>query len=325
MLNTICKALAGAGISCSTSDVEGGVQTRFMEHVANYGISYGTQEEYDFRMTLFAKRDAAYNEINEDPENTFVVAHNMFSTLTEDEAKKWMGRKPTHLANSTLEVEEINAIEAAEVDWRVKGAVNPVQNQAQCGSCWAFSSTAALEGAHFIKSGELLKLSEQQFVDCDKTSSGCNGGLEIWAFNYAEKNAIETEKTYPYVGKDTTCTSKKASGVVNAVSHKAVKAKSVSALKSAVQAGPTCVSVDAANNYFQGYSGGILNTTKCGHNLDHAVTAVGYGSANGQEYVIVRNSWTASWGEEGYIRMSLDVTGDGVCGVLLDNNTVKSD
>ena len=83
MLNQVCKALAGAGISCSTSDVEGGVQTRFMEHVANYGISYGTTEEYNFRMSLFAKRDAAYNEINADPENTFTVGHNMFSTLPE--------------------------------------------------------------------------------------------------------------------------------------------------------------------------------------------------------------------------------------------------
>jgi len=76
--------------------------------------------------------------------------------------------------------------------------------------------------------------------------------------------------------------------------------------------------------YFQGYTGGILNTKKCGHNLDHAVTAVGYGTEKGQEYLIVRNSWGASWGEEGYIRMSLDVTGDGVCGVLMDSTTVHS-
>jgi len=247
----------------------------------------------------------------------------MFSTMTQDESNKMMGRVAN--SNETLEVEEINAIEAAEVDWRKKGAVNPVQNQGQCGSCWAFSSIAALEGAHFIKSKNLIKLSESQLVDCDKVSDGCNGGLEIYAFNYAEKSAIELEKTYPYVAKTERCKAKSSKGVVNAVSHKAVKAKSVTALKSAIQSGPTCVSVDAANNYFQGYTGGILNSTKCGHNLDHAVTAVGYGTEKGQEYAIVRNSWTASWGEEGYIRMSLDVTGDGVCGLLMDNNTVKTD
>ena len=94
MLTQICKALAGAGIACTTQDVEGGVETRFMEHVANYGISYGTQEEYAFRMDLFAKRDAAYAEINADVNNTFTVGHNMFSTMTEDESKKMTGRAP---------------------------------------------------------------------------------------------------------------------------------------------------------------------------------------------------------------------------------------
>jgi cathepsin F len=87
---------------------------------------------------------------------------------------------------------------ADSVDWRTKGAVNPVQNQGMCGSCWAFSSTAAIEGAHFLKTGQLLKLSEQQFVDCDKQSSGCNGGLEIWAFQYAKSNPLELETDYPY-------------------------------------------------------------------------------------------------------------------------------
>jgi cathepsin L len=182
-----------------------------------------------------------------------------------------------------------------------------------------------MEGAHFLKSGNLEKLSESQLVDCDKTSSGCNGGLEVWAFAYAEKAPMELEKSYPYVAKTKACKAKKSEGKVNVSSYKTIEAKSVPTLKSAIAAGPTCVSVDAANNYFQGYTGGILNTTKCGHNLDHAVTAVGYGTDNGQEYAIVRNSWGASWGEEGYIRMSLDVTGDGVCGVLMDSTTVKTD
>jgi hypothetical protein len=127
MLNTVCKALAGAGISCTTSDVEGGVQTRFMEHVANYGISYGTQEEYMFRQQIFAEKDAEYNKINNEPTNTFVVGHNMFSTMTMDEAKKMMGRLPNH--GQTLETEEFDeSLTAKSMDWRKKGAVNPVQN-----------------------------------------------------------------------------------------------------------------------------------------------------------------------------------------------------
>ena len=185
MLTQVCKAVAGLGITCTTTDVEGGVEKRFLEHVAAYGISYGTQEEYAFRQALFAKRDAEYNEINNDPSNTFVVGHNMFSTMTDDEASKMMGRRPNNTQGLEVEKFDLTGVQAATVDWRTKGAVNPVQNQGQCGSCWAFSSIAALEGAHFLQSGNLLKLSESQLVDCDKTSSGCNGGLEVWAFAYA--------------------------------------------------------------------------------------------------------------------------------------------
>jgi len=95
-------------------------------------------------------------------------------------------------------------------------------------------------------------------------------------------------------------------------------------LKAAVAAQPTCVSVDAESSYFSNYKGGILNTNKCGTNLDHAVTAVGYGTEAGQEYLIVRNSWGPTWGEKGYIRMSLQVGGSGVCGVLLDSTRPKT-
>jgi len=176
-LNTVVKAMTAAGITSSTADVQDGVQSKFMEHVANYGISYGTQAEYDFRMQIFSAKDAEYNKINSDSENTFVVGHNMFSTMTKDESKRMMGRLPNTVKD--LETEEFDeSTNATSVDWRKKGAVNPVQNQGKCGSCWAFSSTAAMEGAHFIKTGKLLKLAESQLVDCDKQDSGCNGGLE---------------------------------------------------------------------------------------------------------------------------------------------------
>ena len=165
-------ALGAAGISSE------GVETRFMNHVAEFNINYGTQEEYAFRMNIFAAKDAEYNKINADPENTFVVGHNMFSTMTQAEAKRMMGRLPNTSAELEEEPFDENEVQATQVDWRKKGAVNPVQNQGSCGSCWAFSSSAAMEGAHFIKTGKLVKLAESQLVDCDKSDSGCNGGLE---------------------------------------------------------------------------------------------------------------------------------------------------
>ena len=94
---------------------------------------------------------------------------------------------------------------ADSVDWRTKGAVNPVKNQARCGSCWAFSAVASMEGHHFIKTGTLISMSEQQFVDCDKSSHGCNGGLQEYAMQHSMGHPEELESDYPYVGKDGTC------------------------------------------------------------------------------------------------------------------------
>ena len=151
------------------------IEQSFVEHLALTGKSFGTAEEYQFRLNIFAEKDAEINEINADPANTFTVGHNMFSTMTKDEAKKLNGYKGLGGAVENVVVLDASNL-AASVDWRTKGAVNAVKNQGQCGSCWAFSATAAIEGHHFIQTGTLLSLSEQQMVDCDTTSYGCNGG-----------------------------------------------------------------------------------------------------------------------------------------------------
>ena len=125
--------------------------------------------------------------------------------MTKAEKKNYRGRKPRTAAIDETYEDTNGYGPPLAIDWRASGAVNPVQNQGQCGSCWAFSATAAMEGAHFLASGKLLKLSESQFVDCDTVSSGCNGGLEEYAFKYAEKHAQELESSYPYVAKTEKC------------------------------------------------------------------------------------------------------------------------
>jgi C1A family cysteine protease len=149
----------------------------FVQHLADFGISYGTKEEYNFRFEIYKKKDFENQEINADPANTFTVGHNQFSTWTDEEYKRLLGYKgPQSFEEGTVytELDETNL--AASVDWRQKGAVNAVKNQASCGSCWAFSATAAIEGHHQIATGKLLSLAEQQLVDCDTRSHGCNGG-----------------------------------------------------------------------------------------------------------------------------------------------------
>lgn len=206
------------------------------------------------------------------------------------------------------------------VDWSTKGAVTPIKNQGTCGSCWAFSTTGSLEGRLAISSGKLTSLSEQQFVDCDKAQDeGCNGGLMDSAFVYAKSAGVCTEDSYKYTGSGGSC--KKADCKIGLPAsaikgYKDVAPDSMDALAEAVAAGPVSVAVDA-ETAFQFYFGGILKTNFCGDTLDHGVLVVGFGVDAGTQYWKVKNSWGASWGEHGYIRM-LKNKGNkvGECGIL---------
>jgi len=173
-----CKAATLLGFNwCNTQHESLSLMEQsFIKHMSDYGLSYGTKEEYNFRFEIFKKKDLENQEINNNPENTFTVGHNQFSTWTDEEYKAILGYR----GPKTLEGEEFTELDEsnleASVDWRSKGAVNSVKNQGRCGSCWAFSATAAVEGHHKIATGKLLSLSEQQVVDCDTRSHGCNGG-----------------------------------------------------------------------------------------------------------------------------------------------------
>jgi len=177
-MNHFCTAIAYMGLNSSMCDntivISSAVEQSFIEHISTFGISYGTSEEYKFRLAIFAKKEAENVAINANPENTFTVGHNMFSTWTDAEYKKVLGAKVMKSQDNVVYLNTTNA--DASVDWRQKGAVNAVKNQGQCGSCWTFSAIAAVEGHHFIQTGKLESFSEQEIVDCDKTSYGCNGG-----------------------------------------------------------------------------------------------------------------------------------------------------
>lgn len=253
-------------------------------------------------------------EWNTKPEATHKIGHNKFSDWAPHETARLRGFKMDHAKVAQMDTKVFD-VEAAPsvVDWRAENAVTPVQNQGTCGSCWAFSAIAALEGEHAIKSGKLLKLSEQQCLDCSKDGS-CGGGFQSDCFDEGESENINTVEQYPYSGWKSACWAK-TDGPVKVNDYAKLAKKSESQLKAAIAKQPVSVTVDAGSYPFMHYIEGIITDATCGSSLDHAVTAVGYGSEDGQDYYLVKNSWGADWGESGYVRIGMNGDGAGICGI----------
>jgi len=311
------SAAVDAGVAPSEADF----QSYFVSFVKLYNKQYPS-DEFFARYAIFKANHNKVRQHNAEYEaglHTYTMAVNEFAdmTFTEFHSKMtgFVPREQTLLRELNTEGPHLDvAAPAASIDWRQKNAVTPVKNQQQCGSCWAFSTTGSTEGAHAIKTGTLVSLSEQQLVDCSAAqgNQGCNGGMMDQGFQYIISNhGITTEAGYPYTAKDGTC--KKNQPVAATLSRFVdVKQGSETDLLSAVNIGPVSIAIEADQQCFQFYSGGILSDPSCGTQLDHGVLVVGYGTEGGKDFWIVKNSWGASWGESGYIRL---IRGKNECGV----------
>ena len=207
------------------------------------------------------------------------------------------------------------------LNWVTKGAVNAVRNQASCGGCYTFSSVASLEGAYFIKNGALPMLSEQQLLDCSGSygNTGCFGGLMSNSFTYYETNKAMTRASYPYTASAGSCKYDSADGVVLTTGYTPINADDSDAHMAALQNGPVSIAIAASSSYFQFYKTGVITATGCGTSINHAVNMVGYGTdeASGNPYWLIRNSWGANWGDQGYFKVLRGSSNSaGICGIL---------
>ncbi|KAL4390468.1 hypothetical protein HN51_011382 [Arachis hypogaea] len=295
---------------------------RHEQWMLEYGIVYKNGEEKEKRFLIFKDNVELIESFNAAGNKPYKLGVNHLADLTNEEFKASRNgyMRSNNSPPTSFKYENVTDVPNA-IDWRQNGAVTPVKNQGSCGCCWAFSTVAATEGIHQITTGNLVSLSEQELVDCDNVDQGCEGGLMENGFEFIIKNGgITTESNYPYKGVDETCdTSEEASPAAQIKGYQRVPANSEHALQQAVANQPVSVSIDASGSAFQFYSSGVF-TGECGTQLDHGVTAVGYGADDdGTEYWIVKNSWGTQWGEDGYIRMKkgIDAT-EGLCGIAMD-------
>jgi len=247
---------------------------------------------------------------------TYYMGLGPFTDLTQAEFKKFWVNSKYNRTTPRSETWIKNAAPQDSVDWRTKGAVTPVKNQGQCGSCWSFSTTGSTEGAWQIANNNLVVLSEQQLMDCS-TAEGdhsCEGGLMDYAFKYIIQNGgLDTEADYPYQEKDEACDhTKEGTHSASLTSFTDVPQNSEDQLALAVAKGPVSVAIEADQAGFQHYSSGTFSGP-CGTQLDHGVLVVGYTA----DYWIVKNSWGATWGSSGYIMMARGVSASGICGIAM--------
>ncbi|KAB1207641.1 Xylem cysteine proteinase 1 [Morella rubra] len=293
----------------------------FESWVSKHGKTYESIEEKLHRFEIFKDNLKHIDQRNKET-TSYWLGLNEFADLSHEEFKnQYLGLKPelSRIRGSSRDFSYREVVDLPKsVDWRKKGAVAPVKNQGSCGSCWAFSTVAAVEGINQIVTGNLTSLSEQELIDCDRTfNNGCNGGLMDYAFQFImSSGGLRKEEDYPYLMEEGNCEEKREEVELVSISgyHDVPQNDEASLLK-ALAHQPLSVAIEASGRDFQFYTGGVFDG-HCGTELDHGVTAVGYGSSKGSDYITVKNSWGSKWGEQGYIRMKRN-TGkpEGICGI----------
>ncbi len=290
--------------------------SNFIDYMIEYKKVYRSNDELNSRYNIFHDNLEYIAEHNRDASHTYTVGINRFADMSHNEYKEFVKSGglvvPKESNNLRLpkdmcgEMKSESGSYPSSLDWRNKGAVTPVRDQGQQGTCYAHSASEALESAYFIKKGVLPNLSVQQIVDCSYNygNHGNNGGMYTYSWTYVHDSGLTTESAYPYTAGPSDRSSCQPFTPYTYVSDCKHVPSNELQLTYAVTHQPVSVAIEADSRSFQLYTGGVYNDPGCGTTIDHAVVATGYGNMNGQDYWAVRNSWGTSWGVDGYIYMA---------------------
>ena len=319
-MNKFILALLIALVACDI-DVDAIMFQQFQRFIKKYHKKYSSVNEFLARYEVFKRNTLTTFQEN----NSYKTGITKFSDLTFQEFSKIylnLNYDAMAVANFNPYIVKVSNAAPDAFDWRDKGYVSPVKDQGSCGSCWAFSTVANLEGQYYKGKGKMVTLSEQMLVDCDTYDSACNGGLMENTFTWLKENGgIMTDADYPYAGYKQTCKSDPSKYVdMTITGYKKLGSSSSTwdpvdedEIKEFLyETGPLAVALNA--NTLQFYTGGIVDSSSwiCSTSgINHAVTLVGYG-VDTKDYWIVRNSWGKNWGEDGYFRIA---RGKATCGV----------
>lgn len=320
---------AASGAAQTAVDAGGFIAKSLVGLIENFGDfktifkkDYISAAEEKLRGDIF-KLNLAFigdhNDLFKQGKETFSLAINFFGDWTHDEYLEILGvdlsQVPDNrVGSSSSSKRKTRATDCAdpdEKDWRKDGAVTPVKNQMKCASCWAFAAAGALESHFFIKNHKLANFSEQQFVDCSVDGGkGCKKGFMDTAFEFSTKNGLITDDKYPYKGaengKDNSC--KKFQSDLKINRFETITKGSEDDLKDAVcRFGPVSVALDASSEKFMHYHTGVYRNSDCSTTkTTHGALVVGYGidENSDEDFWILKNSYSDSWGEGGYARIA---------------------
>ena len=303
---------------------------------AKFGRLYGSPNENVYRKDIFANNFVLVENTNSE-NSKYKLELNQMADMTDDEVKaRYFGlgtieeeihsvsyRRMLQEGNNWAtdsDFEHTNYIPFSK-DWTENESLIPPTHQRGCGACYAFAAVATLEHLHFKKTGQLLKLSEQELIDCSKGrgNSGCRGGWTHQAYDYVlQFNGLQRSITYPYMGSEQMfCRQTESLNVKDLISgYKRIPENNKEMIKKALHKSVVAAAVDAS--FLKFYASGVYDNKSCGTIINHAIVIVGYGmEADGTKFWKVRNSWGSMWGYNGYFKILRDDSPsvDGLCGL----------